>query len=418
MKRKGLREIESGDLKGRTVFVRVDFNVPLDPAGGVADDTRLRRTLPTLRYLSDAGARSVLLSHLGRPGGAPDPELSLEPVAPSLEELVERPVAFVPAVAGEEVARAVAELKEGGFLLLENTRFDPGETGNDAELADSWAEGAELFVNDAFGTAHRAHASTVGLARAVRERGREAVMGFLLEEELRVVDEGLGEPERPFVAVLGGAKISGKIDVIRSLLSRVDRLAVGGAMANTFLQALGLEVGASLVEEDRTDLARSLLEEAGETILLPVDCVVASRIESGVETRVAARDDVGRGDRIGDVGPGTRELFLDAIRDAETVVWNGPMGVFEVEAFAEGTRAVARGIAEAARGGALTVAGGGDSAAAVEDAGVAGELSHVSTGGGAFLELLSGAELPGVVALSPASRVEGEGVGTQRKESR
>jgi len=243
-------------------------------------------------------------------------------------------------------------------------------------------------------------------------------MGFLLEEELRVVDEGLGEPERPFVAVLGGAKISGKIDVIRSLLSRVDRLAVGGAMANTFLQALGLEVCASLVEEDRTHLARSLLEEAGETILLPVDCVVASRIESGVETRVAARDDVGRGDRIGDVGPGTRELFLDAIRDAETVVWNGPMGVFEVEAFAEGTRAVARGIAEAARGGALTVVGGGDSAAAVEDAGVAGELSHVSTGGGAFLELLSGAELPGVVALSPASRVEGEGVGTQRKESR
>jgi phosphoglycerate kinase len=262
-----------------------------------------------------------------------------------------------------------------------------------------------VYVNDAFGTAHRAHASTVGVAEALRERGCQAVAGFLMEKELEYLDRSLQDPGRPFVAILGGAKISGKIDVIQALLPRVDRLLIGGAMANTFFKALGLEVGESLVEEDRVELARSTLEEAGDKLLLPVDCVVADEIAPDAGTRVVARSEVGGGDRIGDVGPETRDLFVQELEEARTVVWNGPMGVFEMEPFAQGTLAVARGVAGVTRAGGTTIVGGGDSASAVEKAGVANEISHVSTGGGASLELLSGAELPGLAALD---REEGE----------
>jgi len=402
MRKKTLREIPETRLRGRTVLVRVDFNVPLDDEGRVADDTRLERSLPTIRRLVDAGARVVLLSHLGRPGGEEVPGLSLAPVADRLSALLDRPVAFQGRCDGEAVRVASASLEDGDVVLLENTRFHVGEKGNDPELAEAWAGPAHLFVNDAFGAAHRGHASTEGVARAVREGGREAVAGFLMEEEVHYLEEALTDPERPFLAVLGGAKISGKIDAVRNLLPRVDRLLVGGAMANTFLKALGLEVGRSLVEEDRVGTARELLEEAGDRLLIPVDCVAALRIEPGAETRTAARTEVGPEERIGDIGADTRGLFREEIARARTVAWNGPMGVFEVEAFAEGTWAVARAVAGVAERGGIAVVGGGDTAAAAERAGVADRVSHVSTGGGASLDLLAGAKLPGLEALSDA----------------
>jgi phosphoglycerate kinase len=397
---KTLDDLDPDRLARALVLVRADLNVPLD-GGSVGDDTRIRASLPTLRFLVDAGARVLLFSHLGRPGGARNPELSLAPVAHRLGELLpEVPVRFVGALRGDAVRQAVDTLGPGEVALLENTRFDPGEKANDPELAREWAAYADLYVNDAFGTAHRAHASTVGVARAVRDSGGDAVAGRLLQQELEFLDRALDDPERPFVAVLGGAKISGKIDVIQALLPRVDRLLVGGAMANTFFQALGLEVGASLVEEDRVEMARSILESAGDRLLLPVDCVVAPELAAGAEVRVVARDEVEAGDRIGDIGPDSRALFAQDLQGAGTVVWNGPMGVFELEAFREGTLDVARAVAEATDRGALTVVGGGDSASAVEVAGVTDRIRHVSTGGGASLELLAGADLPGVVALS------------------
>lgn len=402
MRKKTLGDIPGERLRGRTVVVRVDFNVPLSDDGRVADDTRLRRSLPTLRYLVDGGARSVLLSHLGRPGGTEDPALSLAPVAERLSDLLEQPVRFEGSSGPGAVRSAAASLDDGGVALVENTRFQPGEKANDPELARAWAEPADLFVNDAFGAAHRAHASTAGIARAVRERGGQAVAGLLVEEEMHFLDAALSEPDRPFVAILGGAKISGKIDVIRVLLSRVDRLLVGGAMANTFFAALGLEVGDSLVEEDRVATARELMESAGDRLLLPVDCVVAEEIRAGVSTRTTARADVGAGETIGDIGPDTRELFRKELEGARSVVWNGPMGVFEIEGFGAGTRAVAEAVAEVADRGGLAVVGGGDSASAAEEAGVADRLSHVSTGGGAALELLAGSELPALEALSDA----------------
>ncbi len=400
--KKTLEDLDVTELAGRTVLVRADLNVPLED-GRVADDKRIRASLPTLRHLSAAGARVVLLSHFGRPGGEPDPAFSLEPVARRLGELLEAPVRFVPALEGPEVRRGLEELKDGEVLLLENTRFDPREKANDPSLAEAWAELGTLFVNDAFGTAHRAHASTEGLARALRERGHEAVAGLLLARELAFLGEALADPERPFVAVLGGAKISGKIDVIRTLLPRVDRLLVGGAMANTFFRAMGLEVGASLVEEDRVEMARETLEAAGETLVLPVDCVVAHDVAPGASSRVVDRGDVEDDDRIVDIGPETAALFARELDRARTVVWNGPMGVFEIEAFAEGTRAVARAAAEACEGGAVVILGGGDSAAAAEEAGLTERFTHVSTGGGASLELLAGAELPGVSSLTDRS---------------
>lgn len=394
-----LTELDSGDLAGRIVLVRADLNVPLE-SGRITDDQRIRASLPTLEILTEAGARVVLLSHLGRPKGEVRPELSLKPVARRLDELLEGGVGFVPECVSPAVTEAVAGLGDGGILLLENTRFHDGETANDESLAGAWASLGDLFVNDAFGTAHRAHASTAGLARAVRRGGGRAVAGLLMARELRYLGAALEEPERPFVAILGGAKISGKIDVIEALLPRVDRLLVGGAMANTFFQALDLETGASLVEEDRVEMARDLMGRAGDRLLLPVDCVVAEEIDHGAPTRVVPRDAVERGDRIADIGPATRERFAGEISGARTLVWNGPMGVFEIDVFAAGTLAVARAVAEACDGGATGVLGGGDSAAAAARAGVSERLTHVSTGGGASLELMAGSELPGIESLT------------------
>lgn len=396
---KTLAQLPPEALRGKRVFVRVDFNVPLGPGGEVADDTRIVEALPTLRHLLEAGALPVVASHLGRPKGGPDPSYSLRPVADRLASLLGAPVRFVPQLVGPEVRQAVLSQAGGEVLLLENTRFHPGETKNDPELCAELAEGVDLYVNDAFGAAHRAHATTTGLAEAVRARGGQAVAGFLMEKELRYLGQALNQPDRPFVGVLGGAKISGKIDVIRSLLPRVDRLLIGGAMANTFFRALGLETGDSLVEEDRLAEAARILEEGGPRLILPVDCVVASELREGVDTRVVSRDGVGKGERIGDVGPATQELFARELAQARTVVWNGPMGVFELPSFRGGTLAVARALAGVSARGGVTVVGGGESVAAVHQAGVAGELSHVSTGGGASLEFLAGVTLPGVAAL-------------------
>ncbi|MDX1568460.1 MAG: phosphoglycerate kinase [Longimicrobiales bacterium] len=397
-----LADLTDDDLRGKRVFVRVDFNVPLNEGGSVEADARIRRSLPTLRRLREAGARTVLLSHLGRPGGRADPALSLKRVGERVSELLGSEVRFVEGVVGPQVAEAVEALEPGGSILLENTRFHPGEKENDPELCRAWADLADLYVNDAFGSAHRAHASTVGLAEAVREAGGLAVAGTLMDEEIRFLHEALENPDRPFVAILGGAKISGKIDAVESFLPRVDRLLVGGAMANTFFRALGLETGSSLVEEDRVEMARDVLERGGEKIVLPVDCVVADAIESGVETRVVERTDIGPGESVGDIGPATRSLFGDVIEEARTVVWNGPMGVIEIDEFAGGTMEVARHVAETSDAGTLTIVGGGDSAAAVDESGMADRINHISTGGGAALELLSGVVLPGIEALSDA----------------
>lgn len=402
MNKKTLSEIDPASLRGRTVVVRADLNVPIGD-GEITDDQRIRASLETIRALTDAGARVVLLSHLGRPKGAPDPEYSLAPVSRRLGELLDCPVVFVPHSDGQSAAPEVARLKDGSVALLENTRFLPGDTANDPSVAAAWAALGDLFVNDAFGAAHRAHASTSGLAEAMVAKGGEAVAGYLMARELRFLEEALRLPERPFVAIIGGAKISSKIAVISSLLPRVDRLLIGGAMANTFFRALGLDTGASLVEEDSVVLARQLLEEGGERLVLPVDCVVAADLAEDAETRVVPRDGVHDGDKILDIGPLTRERFADMIRRARSIVWNGPMGVFEVAAFAQGTIEIARAVAHACDGGALGVLGGGDSAAAAERAGVVDRLTHVSTGGGASLELLAGDLLPGVESLTNGS---------------
>ncbi|MDX1647872.1 MAG: phosphoglycerate kinase [Longimicrobiales bacterium] len=365
-----------------------------------ADDQRIQASEPTLRCLCDAGASVVLLSHLGRPAGEVRPDLSLAPVARRLESVLECPVRFVPETRGAAVREAVEELREGELALLENTRFHPGETDNAPELARAWAELGDLFVNDAFGTAHRSHASTAGLARAMRERGNEAVAGLLMARELRYLEGLLRGPDRPFLAIIGGAKISTKIGVISALLPRVDRLLVGGAMANTFFRALGLDTGASLVEEESVGVAADLIEEAGERMVLPTDCVVAPELSADAPRRDVDRDGVRDGDMIVDIGPRTRARFSDMVARARTVFWNGPMGVFELEPFAAGTMAVADAVAGACEDGAMGVLGGGDSAAAAQRAGVASKLTHVSTGGGASLELIAGKRLPGVESLN------------------
>lgn len=395
-----LEDLAPTGLEKRPVLVRVDYNVPLTDGGGVADYRRIEATLPTLRHLQDAGARIVLMAHLGRPQGAPAPELSLAPVAESVSDLLEGPVPLLTDPPGSEALQAAVEaLEPGGAALLENIRFHPQETRNDPAFARALASLARVFVGEAFGVAHRAHASNVGAARVIREDGGPAVAGFLMERELRFLREAIEAPERPFLAVVGGAKISGKIDLIEAILPRVDRILVGGAMANTFFRALGLETGESLVERDRVAMARELLDRAGDQIVLPVDCVVAAEISSGAETRDVDRSEVPGDARIADIGPRSRELFRREILEARTVVWNGPMGVFEMEAFAEGTSSVARSMAEAADGGALVVVGGGDSALAVEEAELSDRMSHVSTGGGASLDLLAGKSLPGVEIL-------------------
>ena len=390
------RTIRDLDLRGRRVFVRVDFNVPLKN-GVIGDDTRIRESLPTIEYALGAGASCVILaSHLGRPKGKPNPEMSLKPVADRLGELLGRPVLFADDCVGMAAETTVKSAERRGVVLLENLRFHPEEEKNDAGFAKQLASLADVYVNDAFGAAHRAHASVEAMVRLVPESGA----GLLMEKELRYLGDTLAEPERPFVAVLGGAKVSDKIEVIENLIARVDRLLIGGAMAYTFFKALGKPVGRSLVEDDKLDSARDIMARAkqrGLDLLLPVDHVVAPKLEAGVPTETLSVDDAAIGDRMGlDIGPATVRAYIAALKDAKTVVWNGPMGVFEIDAFAQGTIAVAQAVA-AADG--TTIIGGGDSIAAIRKAGVSDRITHISTGGGASLEFLGGQTLPGVAVL-------------------
>jgi len=384
------------DAAGKRVLVRVDFNVPLGPDGEVTDDTRIVAALPTIRYLLEKGAAVILMSHLGRPKKK-DPGASLAPVARRLSRLLRAEVTLAPDVVGPEVTRLAEGLAPGRVLLLENLRFYPGEEANDPEFAGQLAALGQAYVNDAFGTAHRAHASTEG----VPARLKPAVAGFLMQKELDALGSLLEAPARPFVAVLGGAKISGKIDVLENLLPKLDRLIIGGGMMFTFVKARGGEIGRSLVEEDRVEMARGVLAQAAERgleLLVAPDCRVADSPKGGAVEVVAA--DRVPADKLGvDIGPQAERLFRERLLDARTVVWNGPMGIFEVPEFAAGTLAMARSLAEATQRGAKTVIGGGDSAAAVAAAGVEAQVTHVSTGGGASLEFLEGRVLPGVAAL-------------------
>ena len=388
------KTLRGTDVQGRRVLVRVDFNVPLEN-GGVADDTRLQAALPTLRFLIDRQAKLVLCSHLGRPKGKPNPADSLGPVADRLGQLLEKPVQMAPDCVGPAVEHLIDAMRGGDVLLLENLRFYPGEEANDTTFARELAATAEIYVNDAFGSAHRAHASTAGVAAFL-----PAVAGFLMERELSFLGRALADPARPFVAILGGAKVSDKIAVIDRLLSKVDRLLVGGGMANTFLKALGKEIGLSLVEDNKLDVAKGLLQRGGDRLVLPVDVVVADRFDAAAEHRTVTVDSVPATWRILDIGPRSIHRFAQYLEKARTVMWNGPMGVFELAPFAAGTLALARTLA--ALRGATTIVGGGDSAAAVKQAGVADRITHVSTGGGASLEFLEGKELPGVAALLEA----------------
>jgi phosphoglycerate kinase len=388
MDKKTVRDI---DVKGKRVLMRVDFNVPIKD-GAVADDKRIVAALPTIEYLLDNGAAVILMSHLGRPKGSPDPAFSLRPASERLGQLLKRPVQQLDDCVGPEVEAAVAAMKPGDVVVLENTRFKAGETKNDLELAEGMAKLGDIYVNDAFGSAHRAHASTEGVARFL-----PAVSGFLMEKELAYLGKALSDPERPFLAILGGAKISDKIAVIENLLQQVDSLLIGGGMANTFLKAQGYDVADSLVEDDAVEMAKKLLETGGDRLMLPVDCVIADRFDADAESRVVAVNEVPAGWRIMDIGPATIAHFTNRLAVAKTVVWNGPMGVFEFPKFAEGTFAIARALAGLAH--ATTVIGGGDSASAVKKSGLADKMTHISTGGGASLEFLEGKELPGVAAL-------------------
>jgi phosphoglycerate kinase len=403
MNKRTLNDLPESALRGRRVLVRVDYNVPLDADGRITDDTRITATLPTLRRLMDAGARLVLLSHFGRPKGKPVPEMSLRPVAARLGELLGRDVGFCEQTVGPEAEAAAGALADGGVLLLENTRFIAGEEKNDPELARRIAALGDVFVNDAFGAAHRAHSSTAGVAEVMKGEGKPVVAGLLMAKELEYLGGALEHPRRPFVAILGGAKISGKIDVITALLPKVDRLLIGGAMANTFFRAMGLQTGTSLVEDDRVEMARDLLRTSGEKLVLPADCIVTDRLEAGADSTAVARDAIPADRMAADVGPETVERYRAELAGAKTVLWNGPMGVFEVPEFADGTRGVAEAVARATDGGATTIIGGGDSAAAVAEMGLEARMSHVSTGGGASLEFLEGKELPGVAALDERS---------------
>jgi phosphoglycerate kinase len=380
------------DLRGKRVFVRVDFNVPIKDSK-VSDDLRIREALPTIRYGVERGAVLVLASHLGRPKGKPKPEFSLAPAADRLSELLGKKVKFVSDCVGPEVEKAAASSRPGDIILLENLRFYAEEEANDAAFAAKLAASTPLYVNDAFGSAHRAHASTEGITRFVER----AAAGFLMEKELRYLGGVLESPQRPFVAILGGAKISDKIEVIENLLGRVDRLLVGGAMAFTFLKSQGKSVGKSLCEEDKLDLARQLLAAAPGTIVLPVDAVASPNPDDETSAHTVSADGIPDNEMGLDIGPETSAAFAAVIRSARTIVWNGPMGVFEKEAFSSGTVRVARAVADS---GALSVVGGGDSAAAVAKAGVADRITHISTGGGASLEFLAGRVLPGVAALN------------------
>ncbi|MGE5704779.1 MAG: phosphoglycerate kinase [Clostridia bacterium] len=390
MNKKSIRDVE---LAGVRVFCRVDFNVPMKE-GVITDDTRIRAALPTIQYLSENGAKVILASHYGRPKGAVVEEMRLTAAGERLAKLLGKPVKKLDESIGEAVEQAVADMQNGDVVLLENVRFHAGEEKNDPELAKKFAKLADLFVNDAFGTAHRAHASTAGIAQYI-----PAVAGFLMEKEIQFLGGALSKPERPFVAIVGGAKVKDKIAVIENLLTKVDTLIIGGGMANTFIKAQGYNVGASLCEEDKLDLARTLMQQAkerGVALLMPVDVVVADKFAADAATQIVSIEAILDGWMALDIGPKTIEIFREAVESSKTVIWNGPMGVFEMDAFAKGTISVAEAMTKCT---GTTIIGGGDSVAAVEKAGVAEKMTHISTGGGASLEFMEGKDLPGVTVL-------------------
>lgn len=391
MNKKSIRDVE---LAGKRVFCRVDFNVPMQD-GIITDDTRIRAAVPTIQFLVEAGAKVILASHFGRPKGQVVEEMRLTPVAAHLSTLLGKDVKKLDDSIGVEVEAAVQQMEAGDVILLENVRFHAGEEKNDPEIAKSFAALADLFVNDAFGTAHRAHASTAGIANYI-----PAVAGLLMEKEIRFMGGALSRPERPFTAIVGGAKVKDKIAVIENLLTKVDHLIIGGGMANTFLKAQGFGIGASLCEDDKLELARTLMAQAKErnvSLLMPVDVVVADRFAADAEKQTVSIDAIPDGWMALDIGPKTVEQYHKVIVDSKTVVWNGPMGVFEMDAFAQGTIGVAKAMSECS---GTTIIGGGDSVAAVEKAGVAEQMTHISTGGGASLEFMEGKELPGVAVLA------------------
>lgn len=391
MKKMTIRDV---DFAHKRALVRVDFNVPME-GSTITDDTRIRAAIPTIRYLVDAGAKVILMSHLGRPKGKKNPEFTLKPVAERLSELLGKEVKFVGDCIGDEAKAAVNSLSDGEVLLLENLRFYAEEEANDEKFAKALAELGDIYVNDAFGTAHRAHASTAGVAAFL-----PAVAGFLMEKEIDVMGGALENPERPFVAVLGGAKVKDKIGVIKNLITKVDALLIGGGMAYTFLKAKGYEIGKSLLDAERIEFASEMMkaaEERGVRLMLPIDVVVADDLSETANTKIVPADSIPADFEGVDIGPETCKAYADVIKSAKTVVWNGPMGVFEIPKFAEGTRAIAQAMAECK---GTTIVGGGDSAAAIEQMGFADKMTHVSTGGGASLEFLEGIELPGVAALA------------------
>lgn len=394
MNKKTIRDV---NVEGKRVFVRCDFNVPLDENGKITDENRIQGALPTIKYLLDHGAKVVLASHLGRPKNGPEAKFSLKPVAERLNQLLGGKVTMANDVIGEDAQKKVAALKNGEAVLLENVRFHKEEEKNDPEFAKKLASFADIFVNDAFGTAHRAHASTEGISHFVKT----SVAGFLIEKELKVMGGALADPKRPFVAILGGAKVSDKIGVINNLLEKVDKLLIGGAMAYTFIVAKGGKVGMSKLEADKVDLAKELLEKAkakGVELYLPVDTVIAQEFKADAESKVCETMAIPDGWEGLDIGPKTAELFAGVIKTAKTVIWNGPMGVFEFPKFAVGTKAVAQALADNPE--AITIIGGGDSAAAIEQLGYADKVTHISTGGGASLEFLEGKVLPGIACLN------------------
>ncbi|MCX8026783.1 MAG: phosphoglycerate kinase [Thermodesulfovibrionales bacterium] len=387
--------IEDLNLKGKRVFIRADFNVPINENFIITDDSRIRSTLPTINYAIDEGAKVILASHLGRPKGKVDPKYSLAPVAKRLQRLLNKEVIFVEDCVGPMVQNTVAKMKEGDVLLLENLRFHPGEEKNDEEFAKALSSLADYFVNDAFGAAHRSHASTTGITKYL-----PSAAGFLLKKEIEYLKGVVNNPVRPFVAILGGAKVSGKIGVLENLAAKVDKVIVGGGMAYTFLKAKGYEVGDSLVEPDMIDLAKRIMETLKKNnvkFYLPVDSVISEKAEQFAETKIVPNQEIPKGWKALDIGPASVKLFTLAIENAKTIIWNGPMGMFEIDAFSRGTFAIARAVADAY---ALTIVGGGDTDFAVHRAGVSDSISFISTGGGASLELLEGKELPGIASLT------------------